>query len=297
MISDKVKNDPSEIKQEFSNVNVKLLCCRYWILQEWRCMNFSAPFWRIYHNNIDGATVYFNGKMTLLSQDSIVIIPPNTAFSTKIGHQRGNFNENIIGRKIEKTDSLVDIKTQGKIDHLFIHFSLGFPLDFAQSGIYSLPCNSGIQHLIEEIQLACLNDTQFSLTECLKIKQLINSCLLSITEKIWQFKTIDSRIFAAMQHIEKNFHQGISNTELANTANMAVNSFSRLFKTSTGSSVQQYIAKTKIEVACNLMHHTDKTIDQIAYNCGFYDRHHFSKVFKRQMKVNPSYYMRNLITK
>ena len=296
MISEKLKNDPSEIKQEFSNVNIKLLCCRYWVLQEWQCMNFSAPFWRIYHNHINGATVYFNGEITHLNQNNIVIIPPNTAFSTKIGERRGNnLNENIQGRKIEKTDKLEEMKAQGKIDHLFIHFSLGFPLDFAKSGIYNLANSLVLQQLIDDIQIACSNDIHFSLMECLKIKQLINNCLLNVGEKIWQVNTIDSRIFTAMQTIEKKFNHNISNADLANAANMATNSFSRLFKTCTGFSVQQYIAKTKIEVACNLMHHSNQTIDEIAYNCGFYDRHHFSKIFKKLMKVNPSYYMKNLI--
>lgn len=295
-VSDKVKIDPSEIKQEFSNVNIKLLCCRYWILQEWQCLDLSVPFWRIYHNNIAGAKIHFNGEYTSLSKQKIVIIPPNTSFSTTIGDfGRSSQQESIIGRKIEKRDDIYSTANYHRVDHLFIHFSLGFPLDFARTGIYTTTCNADLQALIEEIQTSCFDDTRFNLLECLKIKQLINSCLLNIKENIWKVETIDSRIFKAMKTIERNFNQGISNADLANTANMAVNSFSRLFKTSTGFSVQQYIAKTKIEVACNLMHHSSKTIDEIAYSCGFYDRHHFSKIFKRQMKVNPSYYMKNLI--
>lgn len=295
-ISDAIKADPSAIKQEFSNVNIKLLCCRYWVLQEWQCMDLSVPFWRIYHNNIEGAQIYLKGETTLLDQKTIVVIPPNTPFSTQLGHQsRTKSQENILGRKIGKGDTLEHIAIQGRVDHLFIHFSLGFPLDFAQTGIYSLHCTTEVKNLIAEIENSCTEDTHFSLIECLRIKQLINNCLLNIKDNIWQTHTIDTRVFTAMKIIEKNFNQGISNAKLANNANMAVNSFSRLFKTTTGFSVQQYITKTKIEVACNLMHHSNKTIDEIAYSCGFYDRHHFSKIFKKIMKMNPSYYMRNLI--
>ncbi|WP_097128260.1 helix-turn-helix domain-containing protein [Pedobacter xixiisoli] len=295
-VSDSLKNDPSEIKQEFSNINIKLLCCRYWILQEWQCSDLSVPFWRIYHNNIGDAKIHFNGRYTSLNKQTIVIIPPHTAFSTTIGNfGRNHQQESIVGRKFERRDDIHTLTDYHRVDHLFIHFSLGFPLDFVQTGIYTISCNSTLQALIEDIQISCIDDTHFNLLECLRIKQLINSCLLNIRENIWKVDTVDPRIFIAMKTIERNFNQGISNADLANTANMAVNSFSRLFKTCTGFSVQQYIAKTKIEVACNLMHHSSKTIDEIAYTCGFYDRHHFSKIFKRQMKVNPSYYMKNLI--
>lgn len=295
-VSDKIKIDPSEIRQEFSNVNIKLLCCRYWVLQEWQCLDLSVPFWRIYHNNIDGAKVNFNGQTTWLNKETIVIIPPNTSFSTTIGDfSRKNLLENISGRKVERSDNIESIMQHNRIDHLFIHFSLGFPLDFAEAGIYSISCTAELQKLILEIQDSCIEDTHFNLLECLKIKQFISASLLNIKENIWKVETMDPRIFAAMKTIEKDFNQGILNTDLANAANMAVNSFSRLFKMTTGFSVQHYITKTKIEAACNLMHHSNKSIDEIAFVCGFYDRHHFSKIFKRHMSANPSHYMKKLI--
>jgi len=294
-ISDKIKADPSEVRQEFSNINIKLLCCRYWILQTWQCFDLSVPFWRIYHNSTDGAQIHFKGQTTYLNEQTIVIIPPNTSFSTSIGNTNINGkHESIIGRKVEERDTISN-SIQNRVDHLFIHFSLGFPLDFAQTGIFTVSCTSELGDLIEKIKISCIEDTHFDLLECFRIKQLINSCLLNIEENIWNVAAIDQRILVAMRTIERNFNQGISNAVLANTANMAVNSFSRLFKTNTGFSVQQYIAKTKIEFACNLMHHSHQTMDEIAYSCGFYDRHHFSKTFKRQMKVNPSYYFKNLM--
>jgi AraC-like DNA-binding protein len=97
-----------------------------------------------------------------------------------------------------------------------------------------------------------------------------------------------------MQHIEKHFSDNINNDKLASNANMAVNSFARLFKNSTGISIQQYIIRTKIEAACNLMHHSNKTIDEIAFDCGFSDRHHFAKIFKKVMNMNPAYYKKRL---
>lgn len=294
-VTERRKLDPSEIRQAFNDVSIKLLCCRYWVLEEWECSDLSVPFWRIYHNNIAGAKILFNNTITELQENIIVIIPPNTSFSTELKKENHHQSyESISGRKFAKKDTLTSIEQKHKVDHLFIHFSLGFPLDFVKTGINILPCNEATLTIIKEIQNSCSEDTNFNFSECLRINQLISYCLLQLQNNIWKFGTIDQRIFTAMKFIEKHFNERIVNEELADKANMAINSFARLFKTSTGISVQQYIIKTKIEVACNLMHHSNKTIDEIAYDCGFSDRHHFAKLFKKAMNINPAYYKKRL---
>lgn len=293
-LTEKSKIDPSEIRQAFNSVNIKLLCCRYWILEEWECFDLSVPFWRIYHNNIAGAKIKFNNVETELKEDVIVIIPPNTSFSSKLKQDFTTNNESISGRKFIKKDALASIKEKGKVDHLFIHFSLGFPLDFVKNTVNVIKCDEYSLQLLEVIQKFCLDDTSFNFEECLTIQQLISFCLLRLQNDIWKFGALDQRVFIAMQHIEKHFSDNINNDKLASNANMAVNSFARLFKNSTGISIQQYIIRTKIEAACNLMHHSNKTIDEIAFDCGFSDRHHFAKIFKKVMNMNPAYYKKRL---
>src|SRR6476659_6970889 len=259
-VTEKTKIDPSEIRQTFSDVYIKLLCCRYWVLEEWECFDLSVPFWRIYHNNISGAKIRFNGNLTKLHEKVVIIIPPNTTFSTELKGDKHDY-ESINGRKINRKDSLTQIEQKRKVDHLFIHFSLGFPLDFVQTGIYVIPCDENVLQIINAIQEACMEDTFFSFSECLCVKQLIHFSILKLDSSIWKFGNIDHRIFAAMKYIDKNYNEKITNEILAEKSNMAVNSFARLFKTSAGISVQQYIIKLKIEASCNLMHHSDKTID------------------------------------
>lgn len=293
-ITEKTKIDPSEIKQAFNDLNIKLLCCRYWVLEEWESFDLSVPFWRIYHNNIEGAKIKFNNIETILKEDIIVIIPPNTPFSTELKQNFNHNNESISGRKYTIRDSLTTIAEKNKVDHLFIHFSLGFPLDFVKNAVNIIENDAYSLSIINNIQSFCRDDTSFNFTECLAIKQLISFCLMKLQDSIWKFATLDQRIFVAMEFIEKNYNEKITNDKLANTANMATNSFSRLFKSGIGISVQQYIIKTKIEAACNLMHHSNKSIDEIAFDCGFSDRHHFAKNFKKVMNVNLAYYKKRL---
>lgn len=296
-ISREKKIDPSERRQSFNDVNVKLFCCRYWMLEEWECMDLSVPFWRLYHNTLPGAEIIFQNVIIPLKEDQVVIIPPQTSFSTRLKNNgRDRTAERITGRPVREIRDLENLKLNGTIDHLFIHFNLGFPLDFVKTGVYSFDCDQTAFDLLKRIKKSCLDEVStFGFDDCLRIKQLIIPFLLNLPRDIWKYGKIDQRIFNSMQYITKHLSDKMTNEELAAGSNMAANSFARLFKLNTGVSVQQYILKARIEKSCTLMHHTNKTIDEIAFDCGFSDRHHFSKVFKHIIKLTPAYYKKHLI--
>src|SRR5690606_41608884 len=107
-------------------------------------------------------------------------------------------------------------------------------------------------------------------------------------------KTLDHPIFTAIAYVDSNYNKTITNNTLATMTNMAPNSFARLFKKATGITIQQYIIKKRIENALNLMHHSDKNLDEIAHDCGFSDRFHFSKSIKKHVHMSPSYYRKNM---
>lgn len=294
-VPQEIKIDPSSIRQTFREVNIKLLCCRYWILEEWTCFDLSVPFWRIYYNTIEGAEIIYNNKTIKLNKDNLIIIPPNTSFSTRLNKTpiQSN-NESISGRKFTESDTTDQIVSTNKVDHLFIHFSLGFPLDYVDANVFCLEMTVQKFTLIEKILHTCIQDSPFGFFDCLEVNMLISICLMQLENSLTDFKTVDHRIFSTMAYIDNNYNEIITNNTLAAMTNMASNSFSRLFKKATGITIQQYIIKKRIENALNLMHHTDKNLDEIAHDCGFSDRFHFSKAFKKHVHMSPSYYRKNL---
>ncbi len=294
-ISEQVKLDPSDIQQHFQDLNIKLFCCRYWILDEWECNDLSVPFWRIYHNSVSGSTISYAGQRFALNENVILIIPPNTAFASRLKHRSRNEDESIKGRKFSTDDRTSRLKALQQVDHLFIHFSLGYPFDLANTGIIQLQVNDAMLSLLNNIQAACVAETITNYQECLRTKMLISHCLMQLPEASWAFGKTDHRIFKAIKYIEQHFQSGPSNEQLAQLANMATNSFARLFKSCTGMPMQQYILRLKVQAACNLLHHTNKSFDEISYACGFSDRHHFSKIFKKVLKINPSSYKRQFL--
>ena len=293
----KKKIDPSDSRQNFTDISINLHCCRYWICTEWEFTNMAFPFWRIYHNQTSGARILFNGKTTELTDDKIVVIPPNTSFSSYLKNKELVIDkENIIGRKVESEDDIANCKVDDCIDHLFIHFNLGLPFDFVKPGIYTMANNEKYNYYLKNIkQHSIYGGNVHDFKSSMLIHIFILSVLEQLPNSLWFNDDMDKRIMNSLQYIRNNIDGELSNTELAKQANMATNSFSRLFKENTGESLQHYVIKSRIENACLLLHHSDKSIDIIASECGFCDRHHFSKIFKQQIGMAPGYYKNHVI--
>jgi len=130
----------------------------------------------------------------------------------------------------------------------------------------------------------------------LELYFLLFSVLQQIPASSWRSRILDSRILDGIRHMEKNIREiKIMNSTLAGIGGMSVNAYSRLFKDQTGYSPRKYLLRMRIEKACNLLHHSDLTIDQIASACGFSDRYYLTRIFTRTMNVSPGVYRKNSV--
>ena len=71
--------------------------------------------------------------------------------------------------------------------------------------------------------------------------------------------------------------------------------FCRYFKEFTDRTPMDYLNYYRIEVACEQLSYTDKTITEIAHSCGFYDSSYFIKVFRHYKHMTPTEYTTNRI--
>ena len=70
--------------------------------------------------------------------------------------------------------------------------------------------------------------------------------------------------------------------------------FSRLFKQNTGEAFSRYLSKVRLEHAIVLLSNTDKSIDEIAYECGFNSTSYFIKKFQQANEVSPHRYRKSM---
>ncbi len=299
MLSANSKSDPSGVLQFFAEVRLKIHCCRYWKLSQWSLENMVSPFWRLYHNVIPGSSIFFNSQSFPLVSEYVYLIPPNTPFSSHFKDNSKVYDkELLVGSRITEQDSLDSMRENQEFDHFFVHFNLGLHYDNVRKGIYQFSMNAIAREQIDYLKHSLRKEYKhINLVQTASIQALILSHIQKIPESVLDLAKFDSRVAKVLGLIERDFRQNLTNKDLAEKVAMAPNSFLRLFRQNTGQSIHSYIQKKRIEESVFLMHHTNKSIDQISQECGFCDRHHFSKAFKKQMNISPAYYRKQLTMK
>jgi len=288
--------DPSSRIQEFQEVLPRLLCCRYWWMSDWKSQQMSFPYWRLYWNRAGRAKVVYN-KTIYLEPDSLVLIPPNTPFATDI---EGSFKDQSLpyslnGGRIESREMEEEMIRKGTVLHMFIHFTLGYPFDTISPGIFLFEVTPDQKKLIHSITQQLIDGkVKFEQSGSLELYSLLFSLLHQIPADAWRNRILDSRVMNGILHMEKNIKENeIANVTLAEKGGMSVNAYARIFKEQTGYSPRKYLQRMRVEKACNLLHHSDLSIDQIASACGFSDRYYFTRIFSRTMNVSPGVYRKN----
>jgi AraC family transcriptional regulator len=97
------------------------------------------------------------------------------------------------------------------------------------------------------------------------------------------------RISDVLHRIHSDIDQPLDARELAKAANWSSFHFHRCFKAVTGENVNDYVRRTRLEMAANqLIFLTDESIIQIAQQCGFQSAASFTHAFKKQFGCTPS---------
>ena len=118
---------------------------------------------------------------------------------------------------------------------------------------------------------------------------------VSAAKKTYLPKSSNRKVIEeTVQYIKDNLSGDLSLTLLSERVNFSQIYFHKLFKASTGKNLREYIEEQRIKAAIELLTSTDKTLTQVAYECGFSSQSYFSYVFKRKMGVTPREYIKKL---
>ncbi|MCZ0984637.1 GlxA family transcriptional regulator [Streptomyces diastatochromogenes] len=97
-------------------------------------------------------------------------------------------------------------------------------------------------------------------------------------------------IRAAQEWILGNLDNPLPVAEIARQANMSLRNFARVFRREVGTTPGQYVERTRIARARELLETTDLTISQIAGRCGFAAPETFFRSFGRTLGLTPREY-------
>ena len=96
-----------------------------------------------------------------------------------------------------------------------------------------------------------------------------------------------SHVSRVENYIRSNYMRPIRVEGIAEELNLDRRYLSRIFKAATGSSIQDYLVRVRLEEAQRLLLQ-GSSVQEAAHLCGYEDVANFSKMFKRQMGIAPS---------
>jgi AraC family transcriptional regulator len=102
------------------------------------------------------------------------------------------------------------------------------------------------------------------------------------------------RVNLVIDYIDANFTQEMSLKKLSRIASFSEFHFHRIFKAIAQETLAQYIQRIRIEKAAfQLLYSNNKSITDIAFDCGFSSSQFFSRVFKERFNLSASEWRRN----
>ena len=94
-------------------------------------------------------------------------------------------------------------------------------------------------------------------------------------------------------YIYENYDKKLSLDDMSNRFHISRSYLSKKFKAVTGFGFKEYIVNVRIKNACRLLLETNKSITDIAFECGFNDSNYFGDAFRHVKGISPNKYRKN----
>jgi len=101
-------------------------------------------------------------------------------------------------------------------------------------------------------------------------------------------------ITKAKEYIREHHTEDLSLGQVAAAVHTSVFYFCKLFRKVTGTTFTEFVSRTRIEKAKNLLLNPNLRISEIAYEVGFQSLTHFNRVFKKVIGESPTDYRTRL---
>ncbi|WHP31291.1 HTH-type transcriptional activator RhaS [Trabulsiella odontotermitis] len=97
----------------------------------------------------------------------------------------------------------------------------------------------------------------------------------------------DARLNQLIAWLDDHFAEEVCWEGVAGRFSLSLRTLHRQLKQHTGLTPQRYLNRVRLTKARHLLRHSDESVTDIAFRCGFGDSNHFSTLFRREFNWSP----------
>ena len=244
------------------------------------------PFNEIFYLSSGECTSFIDHNIYKFGKGDLVIVPGGCLHKT-VYTGKGIHERIVISFRQEITDW---IKEQIGAEYL---------KNCMVPGVINIPekRRNYVDSLLDKLMFE--NDTPDILSTAFIKAGLVELLLFIIRCKEYEdnvIKEIDvdnRKIQEVATYIFEHYTENILLEDVADKFDMNKSFLSKRFKTATGFGLKEYIINLRIQNACRLLLETNKSITDIAFECGFNDSNYFGDSFRKIKGISPRKYRKN----
>ena len=189
---------------------------------------------------------------------------------------------------------------QQQWEFLWLHFNgstaLGYYEEFLHNGFRILQDldDSYMEMTLRRIlSLSVKKDLHSDLIISSLITDLLTRLLIANSTRQLNLGFMPDFIKATLKVIENEFTSDLSMDLLAEKAGVSKFHLAREFKRYIGSTIHEYLILTRLSHSKELLKYSNKSVEQVAEECGFHHTSHFIRIFREHEKCTPLRYRKD----
>jgi len=241
----------------------------------WCLRDIRNSHWRLYINFRDGAQVLVGETWHDLVPERIYFVPAWLTFSSQC---------------------------VGSVEHFFMHFDvLGIPGTLIRDvfdQLFYLDSDSALLALGRDLASRVDQNVHTRLESQLQAKGFLYQALSQLVaqlpaerqDHLMGYDRAIAPVLPALRFLDQNFRRPLRNDDLARLCHLSVDHFIRRFRDCVGQTPNQYVLERRIHGAAQQLLFSEDSIEKVADDNGFGNRHYFSRMFGRLMGMPPAAY-------
>lgn len=241
---------------------------------------------------LDCKPQYHTLRNTFSSYLLIVMLTGSLSWQTR--HNRGTVRAGQV--LLLDCNSPHEYAAQGKCSFTFVHFdgaqskALYEEIERSGGNQFAVPSVSAMHETIGEMINAMQQDRRIN-------EATASAALYGMLMQLMEHAGASSAgtvgntlVDRSIDYIQSHLHEHLTVDAVASHAGYSTSYFSHLFSDETGMSPYQFIVKSRVEMAQQLLQTTQMTVQDVAFQTGFNSTANFCYTFRRLSGVSPQEY-------